>query len=394
MEDLVHAFTPYAPLGDYGSAQSGPMSDLRFAVKDLFDVAGFVTGAGTPAWAQGRAVASHDALVVAKLRTAGAAFVGKTITDELAWSLGGENIHYGAPINTAAPDRVTGGSSSGSAAAVAAGLADIALGTDTGGSIRLPASYTGLWGIRTTHGRLSLDGVVPLAPSYDTVGWFARDADTFARMGPVMFGSPQQQIKPNHVLIAQDAFASIDSRYADRLNDHVAAILEVLNLPCSNVTLAPDGLSQWRETFKICQAAEAWETHGAWISETRPNLSADISDRFAAASKLSQSEIHAARVHRNAITKHMADLLDGGCMILMPTAAPPHRRGLSEVSLAKVRQAAIELLCPASHAGIPQLTFPAMRTAEGPVGLSLLGARGTDMQLLDVGRNIQKMKCS
>ena len=119
----------------------------------------------------------------------GARFVGKTITDELAFSMNGQNAHFGSPVNGAAPDRITGGSSSGSAAAVSHGLCDFALGSDTGGSVRAPANHCGLVGLRPTHGRISLQGVLDLAPSFDTCGWFARDVPTFARVGDVLLGA-------------------------------------------------------------------------------------------------------------------------------------------------------------------------------------------------------------
>ena len=129
-------------------ASDGPLSGMTFGVKDLLDVAGVPTGAGNPDWRRTHAVPERTAPSVARLLDAGARLVGKTITDELAWDLDGENAHHGTPVNVAAPGRIPGGSSSGSAAATAAGLCDFAIGTDTGGSVRLPASFCGLYGIR------------------------------------------------------------------------------------------------------------------------------------------------------------------------------------------------------------------------------------------------------
>ena len=156
-------------------APAGPLAGLRFAAKDLFDIEGHVTGAGNPDWLALHAPATRTAPVVRRLVDAGASMVGKTHTDELSRGIFGENAHYGTPVNPKAPGRVPGGSSSGSAAAVSGGLVDFALGTDTGGSVRIPASFCGIYGIRPTHGRLPLDGVVGQARSFDTVGWFARD---------------------------------------------------------------------------------------------------------------------------------------------------------------------------------------------------------------------------
>ncbi|MEC8846265.1 MAG: amidase family protein, partial [Pseudomonadota bacterium] len=172
IDDPVDAFLP-GPRATEAGVPGGPLSGLNFAAKDLFDVAGHVTGGGNPAWAAGRAPAETHAWAVARLLGAGADLAGKTITDEVSLGILGENAFFGTPHNSAAPGHVPGGSSSGSAAAVAAGLVDTALGTDTGGSVRVPASLCGLYGIRPSHGRLPLDGMMAQAPSSDTTGWFA-----------------------------------------------------------------------------------------------------------------------------------------------------------------------------------------------------------------------------
>src|SRR5215471_11142282 len=183
----------------------GPLHGLKFAVKDIYDVAGHRTGFGSPDWLRTHEPAARTASVIQRLLDAGADLAGKTHTDELTWSLTGENAHYGAPGNVNAPGRITGGSSSGSASAVAAGVVDFALGSDTGGSVRLPASFSGILGIRPTHVRISLDGVCPLAPSFDTCGWFARDADILQRVGRTLLCDDAPAPPPERLLIAQDA---------------------------------------------------------------------------------------------------------------------------------------------------------------------------------------------
>ena len=192
----------------------GPLSAMTFAAKDIFDVAGHVTGGGNPDWKATHAPAERTAWVIQTLVDAGANMVGKTHTDELTRGILGVNAHYGTPINPNAPGRVPGGSSSGSAAAVAGGLVDFALGSDTGGSVRIPASFCGLYGLRPTHGRIPLDGILQQAPSYDTIGWFARDVETFARVGSVLFGSDIAAGRPRKLTIAEDAFAAADDSVA------------------------------------------------------------------------------------------------------------------------------------------------------------------------------------
>jgi amidase len=196
----------------------GPLSGLRFGVKDLIDVEGAVTSCGNPDWAALHGPARSDAPVVHTLREAGATVAGKTVTDEFAFSLEGDNVHHGTPRNPRASDRLPGGSSSGSAVAVAAGLVDFALGSDTGGSVRVPASFCGVYGFRPTHGALSLDGVMPFAPSYDTVGWFARDADLMLRIGRALLPTEREpKMNMRRMIFAHDAFAAADLPGAARL---------------------------------------------------------------------------------------------------------------------------------------------------------------------------------
>src|SRR5215218_2348723 len=183
--DEVGAFIP-GPRRDIPGAADGPLAGLDFAAKDLFDVAGHPTTYGNPDWARTHPPAAGTAPCVSALLGAGARLRGKTKTVELAYGLTGENVWHGTPINPAAPDRFPGGSSCGSAAAVAAGLVDFAMGSDTGGSVRIPASYCGVFGIRPSWGAVSLAGACGLGPSFDTAGWFAARAGVLARVGDVL----------------------------------------------------------------------------------------------------------------------------------------------------------------------------------------------------------------
>ena len=223
ISDDLGAFVPGQIFRIAGRA-GGPLSGLTFAAKDLFDVAGHPTGGGNPDWARTHPVPERHAWAVQTLLDAGADLIGKTITDEVSLGILGENPFEGTPMNPRAPGRVPGGSSAGSAAAVAAGICDIALGTDTGGSVRVPASFCGLYGIRPTHGRLDLTGMMAQAPSSDTTGWFARDAETFARVSSVMLGEAIPDALPRRLVIASDAFAFADPDTAAALEPLVARL--------------------------------------------------------------------------------------------------------------------------------------------------------------------------
>src|SRR3954454_6414141 len=263
MADPINAFIPGPRLRIEG-ATHGPLQGLTFAAKDLFDVAGYPTGGGNHDWARANPVPTRHAWAVQTLLDAGATLIGKTITDEVSLGILGENAFDGTPLNSKAPDRVPGGSSSGSAAAVAAALCDTALGTDTGGSVRVPASFCGLFGIRPTHARLDLSGMLPQAPTSDTTGWFARDAETFARVSSVMLGEQIPSMLPSHLIVAVDAFGFADPEVAATLRPSVDRLAALIG-NARDELMAPQGLSVWSRTQRTLQPVEAWQTFRPWV---------------------------------------------------------------------------------------------------------------------------------
>ena len=383
--DPLGAFVAHAPYGDYAlGSGTGPLAGARLAVKDLFDVAGLRTGAGSPAWLDEAVPAAESAEVVTALIEAGAEFVGKTVTDELAWSLNGENIHYGTPVNPRAPGRIPGGSSAGSAAAVAGELADLALGTDTGGSVRLPASYCGLYGMRPTHGRLPLSRTVPLAPSYDTVGWFARRPALLARAGSCLFGRATADGHGFvHAALARDTFERVDPNCREPLIDAARRITALFDGD-DDVDAAPSGdLARARSVFRLVQSSEVWATHGAWVTQADPDFGPGIRERFRIAAELEPAEVEAAREERSVLADHLRGLLDDDRFLILPgAAAPPPVCGLTGPALEDMRARALEILGPVGNAGLPCVTIPAIRTPDGPVGLSLVGPPHSDERLL------------
>lgn len=384
MEDTVGAFVDIVTVA---GAPAGPLTGLTFAAKDIYDVAGRPTGCGSPDRRRTHGSAATHAAPVAALLAAGATLAGKSHTDELAYSLMGANAHYGTPVNVAAPDRMPGGSSSGSAAAVAAGLVDIGLGSDTGGSVRLPASFCGLYGLRTTHGRIPLDGTMPLAPSFDVAGWLARDADTLARAG-LAFGIETDDTPPGRLLLPVDAWDLAEPAVVEVVAPSVRRLHEAFGplLPCR---ISADGLAAWREVFRICQAAEAWEAHGAWITATHPGFGPGVRERFEAASAVSAADAGAARERRAGLAAGLRPAFEDNAVMVVPTGpAPAPRRDAPEAELDAFRARALAMLCPAGIAGLPQLSLPAGKADGAPVGLSLLGAPGSDGRLLAMARRL------
>jgi amidase len=381
MPDPVNAFVPGLAVRVEGRP-GGPLAGLTFAAKDLFDVAGYPTGAGNPDWARGRPIPSRHAWAVQTLLDAGATLIGKTITDEVSLGILGENPFYGTPLNSRAPDRVPGGSSSGSASAVAAGLCDTALGTDTGGSVRVPASFCGLYGIRPTHGRLPLAGMLPQAPSSDTTGWFARDAATFARVSASMLGEPIDVAPPRRLVVAVDAFGFADPEAAAALGPMVERLRRLAGDVREDL-LAPQGLSVWGRAQRTLQPVEAWSTFREWIERANPPLAFGVARGLALAATVSESERSWAELMRREARGRMGHLLTPGTVLCLPTTpfpAPPKGLPLSLQNPVRER-----LLCLCAHGGltgVPQVSIPGATVDGLPIGLSILGARGADAMLV------------
>jgi amidase len=387
IHDPAHAFVPY-PAEPVPSAGTGPLAGLNFAVKDLFDVAGYPTGGGSPIVLAMSGIKTRTAPTVQRLLDAGARFVGKTVTDELAFSMNGQNAHFGAPLNGAAPERISGGSSSGSASAVSSRLCDFALGTDTGGSVRAPASHCGLFGLRPTHGRVSLHGALDLAPSFDTCGWFARDATTFARVAELLLGADSAPA-PTQLLWPEDLWAQLTPEARAAAEAAAARVQAVLG-PARRVNVVPGGdidAMYWH--FRHLQGREAWSTDGPLIERYAPPLGPGVAERFAWSRKVTDAQVAAATAYREQFKAHLAQLMQPGGVLLLPTMpdiAP--LRAAPESSLEDYRNRAIRLLCPAGLAGVPQLSLP-LATREGaPFGLSLLGPAGSDRALVTLAERL------
>jgi amidase len=374
------------------NAATGPLAGLTMAVKDIFDIERQRSGGGNPQRLAEAQPATRTAPAVQALLDAGARFAGRTQTDELTFSLMGQNAHYPQPVNSAAPDRVTGGSSSGSAAAVAGRLADIGLGSDTGGSIRAPASFCGLVGLRITHAAISLEGAMPLAPSLDTFGWFARDIETYATVGQVLLGeaarprTAQANWRPFR-LAALDELLQGPNEFAE-YRGMLASVAGVVG----DVSTAP-ALSQsiddlyW--SFRRIQAHEGWATHGAWLSAGDRGLGPGVKERFEFGATVDRATYDAESAKREEFRQEFAGLLgDDGILVLptVPGAAP--RKDASFDDLQAYRERALRLLCISGLSGFPQITLP-LGTVEGaPFGISLLGPAGSDLTLIRLGQTI------
>jgi amidase len=379
MPDPLGAFCPFHDVFVPGR-KGGPLSGSTFGVKDVFDVAGHRNGAGNPDFLQDAQPAERNAPVVQRLLDAGADLVGKTQLDELCFGLEGENVHYGTPLNVNAPGRIPGGSSSGSAAAVAGKLVDFALGTDTGGSVRLPASFCGLYGIRTSHGRVDKTGMVPLAPSIDTVGWFARDAAMLERIGAAVLGEDRVQFTPRRLLKPSDVWALADPATVEALTPVIERLTANLGEPAT-VKVCPDGIETWQSTLRLLQGIETWRIYGEWVKTRRPKFSPRVAARFEWASTVDPSLEQPARARRQAYREALQRLLGDDALLVVPTG-PGIALPVKAQNTDDFRARALAMLSIAGVAGAPQVNLP-LATSEGcPLGLSLIGPPGSDRALL------------
>ena len=387
IDDTLNAFCRDSDVYLEG-AVGRPLSGLTFAAKDIFDVVGHVTGGGNPDWRATHGPAERSAWAVEALVEAGATMVGKTITDELTRGILGENPHYGTPVNPRAPGRVPGGSSSGSASAVAGRLVDFALGSDTGGSVRVPAAFCGLYGLRPTHGRISFGGVLPQAPSYDTVGWFARDAEVFARVGAVLLESGPTKALPARLVLAEDAFEAADETVRDALRPVIDIVASLIG-DFATERLASTSLADWSAQQQVLQGREAWEMARDWIDRVNPRFSFEVTERYIGGSEFTDAEVEAANSAREAVMRRMDAVLAGNAVVCIPTvpaAAPP--LGERRSSRRGLRLRIAMLTCIAGTTGGPQINLPLVEVGGLPIGLSLIGARGSDEMLIALASRV------
>ena len=378
------AFVPHDLTAPVAGAADGPLAGLSAAVKDMYDIAGSRTGGGSPDWLAAQAPARAHAAAVRAILEAGATVIGKTVCDEFFYSVSGVNAHYGTPINPRTPGRLPGGSSSGSASATAAGACDFALGSDTGGSVRVPAAFCGLYGIRPTHGRLDPSGMMAMAPSFDVAGWLASGPGVFRRVGEVLLDRACVAAPIERLIVLEDAFEQADAEVTALLRSGLDDMAR--DLPkARRERVAPDGLDPWRECFRIIQAGETWTSYGEFVTRHRPRLGSGIRERMEFAAKVSEREVAAAWEQQARARERIRALTPPGTVLALPTApciaplldTPPE-------GLESFRVRVMRLTCIAGLSGLPQVSLPIGSVAGCPVGLSFVGWAGGDETLLEL----------
>jgi amidase len=384
-DDPVNALVPHTLTAPLDGSVEGPLAGLSFMVKDLFAIAGRKVGNGNPHYYRHAAPSSATAPAILRLLDAGASCTGITICDEFFYSVLGSNAHYGQPVNARAPKHVTGGSSCGAAAAVASAMCDFALGSDTGGSIRVPASFTGLYGFRPSFGRIAIDGATPMAPSFDTIGFLAREAELARTLGQVLLQGKRIEAEVMRLILAQDLFRHEEAS-ADRALWGVLAKIGPALPPLEHRDVAGEALDDWRNAFRLIQGFEIQATLLPFIQSHDVELGPGIKERFAMAAEITESEADAARRLRAEIAERLDTLARPGTLIVLPTTPtlPPERGVPDGASFAAFRTQTLGHTCLAGHAGLPQISIPAAEAEGCPIGLSFIGWKGGDEAMLDL----------
>ncbi len=380
MDDKWNAF-----MNDHLNIQqteSGPLKGLSFGVKDVFEIKDYRSSAGNPDWFQSHQASKRHAPVINQLLERGACLKGTTHTDELMYSLNGENFHYGTPVNPRASDRIPGGSSSGSAVAVSAGVVDFALGTDTGGSIRVPSSYCGIYGFRPTHGLVDSTGVIPLAKSFDTVGWMTRDPNLLLAVGEVLIDKgPNDMEGFSSMFFENEAWSYLDNQTKGSYLRKIEVLKE--NYSAQYVNIAKGGLSKWAELFRNNQGIEIWDEHGDWIKRVNPAFGPGIAERFQWASTLNRERLSEYEEERELIKDQLSELLNkNGLLVLPTTPGEAPKRNLSVEKMEQYRSKTMKLTCIAGLSGFPQVTIPLIKENGIPIGLSFIANHHSDLKLL------------
>ncbi|NVO17505.1 MAG: amidase [Rhodoplanes sp.] len=383
-ETFRSAFVPHDLAAPVTGAPTGPLAGLSVAVKDMYDIAGERTGGGNPDWLAAHPPATAHSAVVAKLLAAGATITGKTVCDEFFFSVAGVNAHYGTPLNPRAPGRIPGGSSSGSASAASAGACDVAIGSDTGGSVRVPSAFCGLYGMRPTHGRVDMTGAMAMAPSFDVGGWMSTAPGVFRALGRVLLDHHAAPARLDKLIVLDDAFAQSDDAVASFLQDALDGMSGALPA-MTHGAIAPDGFDPWREAFRLIQGREIWKVYGHFIETKRPRFGPGVRERLEFASTVTEKAADEAYAVKAAALAWIRSVAKPGTVLVLPTVPciAPHADAPQEL-LESFRVRVMRLTVTAGMAGLPQVTIPAGTLDGCPIGLSFIGWPGADEALLEL----------
>ncbi|GAA4889987.1 amidase family protein [Ferrimonas pelagia] len=372
--------------------QSGPLEGLSFAVKDNIDVAGYHTTYGSPAWKAKHPAATYHALCVEQVLGAGATCLGKTVSDEYTYSLDGEGAFYGTPVNPKAPARIPGGSSSGSASAVACGLVDFALGTDCAGSIRVPASLCGVYGMRPSMHRISEAGVLPFVPSSSTVGAFAATLPVLDKvMRTLLRSGPSTAAPIRTIYLLEDAFALADEAVSEAIKHKLEAIsarsgLTMIPISLSDIVGEPMTLSAVNtEALRPLQTWEFMNTVCGWVAQNAPQTGPMFVMKYDTVRHFERSDVNPVLAQCELLFGRICAFTQPGDLFLYPTLATiaPMKGSLNEMATAMdFYDRTMAITAFAGVGRLPEITVPIACVDGAPVGMSVAAGHYQDEFLL------------
>lgn len=385
--DPLQAFVRDNHIAISGKAD-GILSDYVFSAKDVFKIKGSTWGNGHPDWLRYSDPDEYTATGVQELLDNGADLVGKTVCDELCYSISGENWNYGSPLNPHDVRRYTGGSSSGTCASVAGGLVDFSVGSDCLGSIRVPASYNGLLGLRPTYNRIDTAGEAPYCESMDVFGFVAKETKVFKDVAKVLLKEDNEKFHFKKLILAKDCLDTIDKEVLNHLKNSIAFIKKYFDEVVEE-NIAPEGLDSWVGTFQKVQGYEIWESYSGFINKYRPKLSPGPEERLEVASQITTEQYDKAIKEKNKIENYVSELLSNDTIVLLPTAssvAPLKSASQKEINYYRGQSSKLLSISPLS--GTPQITLPLSKQEGVPLGISLIGPKGSDQALVDLASKI------
>jgi amidase len=392
----ANASDPFVTTNTIKPYSEGILDDLSFAIKDNIDIKNQTTGYGSPGWVETHYKPVVNAICLEQLLCEGGILKGKTKSDELAYSLIGVNSFYGTPINPKAPDRVPGGSSSGSASAVASGFVDFAIGTDTGGSVRVPASNCGVWGYRPSHGAISVAGVLPLAPSFDTVGILSQDGQILEKVMQVLLA---EKVSGNSavpsVCFIDDLFQISDKAILQTTKtvlNKITCNFKNQTLKLSEITALKINFNELFLQLGLLLSTEIWNTFGSWVKTKKPKLSSGVEDSLSNYAESTnrndiQKILYTKKIFQNNLNKFLCD----GNVLCFPTTIDLAPR-LEEITPGFLGgdylPRAMSVNAISSLSCTPQITIPIAEANGVPIGLSFIAGYGQDMMLIDLCNKI------
>ena len=367
---------------------SGNLNKYSFSAKDLFDLRGHIKSNGHKGSLTKFEPCNDTSPLISSLLNEGAKLIGLTNCDEFFYSLTGVESSFQQPQNWINEVLVPGGSSSGAAASVGFDLVDFALGSDTGGSIRVPASFCSLFGIRPTHGRVSTNGMTALAPSLDTLGWLTKKPELLSKVGKILLRNYKKESdKINKVFLLDNLFKLSTEEISLNIKIWSKKLENDFDLDITSLSTI-----DFQRTIMDFQIIQGWEAKNGIVKFIKKNnlkLRKNIQERINFADSITESEYKKANKNRYEFKQRINSILEDGCVAIFPTTPMPAlNKGKINQELSIFRKKIHNFTCVSGLTGRPQISLPINLKHPQPFGVSILGGLNKDEQLISMVEKI------